>query len=85
MTIKQKEGYMEGAREGMRGLQVEKGKGERRCEDDMRAQDDVRGAVVCPQAALCEKGHGCGGGKQHLLTQNVSACVCSFFAATSHQ
>lgn len=39
----------------------EKG-GERGCEGYMREEDGVRGAVVCPQAALFEEGQGCGGG-----------------------
>lgn len=35
---------------------------ERGCDEYRREQDDVRGAVVCPQAALFEEGQGCGGG-----------------------
>ena len=41
---------------------MEKRERERGCDEHEREEDDVRGAVVCPQAALFEEGQGCGGG-----------------------
>lgn len=56
VTIKLKGGQRR-QREGASDKERERG-----CDEYKRKQDYVRGAVVCPKAALFKEGQGCGGG-----------------------